>query len=328
MNAPLPPEVLDRSSYFGSSDISGILGLSRYATPLDIYRRKVEPESFPEHDDDKRKILRRGTLLEPVIRSMAVEDYGLTLCGTGNRYADPEHEFMRAEIDFETIDEAGGLGGIVNNECKSVSPFLADQWGEEDSADIPADYFAQVQFALMVTGRPLAYVWALFGADKLVRYTIPREPDDVIDGIRARAAHFWNAHVLARVPPAPVTIDDVEFLMRRLQGREVVATPDIEDAIQRYRNAKAVAKGAEDEIEELKFTIVEAMRRGAEEQYGKPLLPDEHACLVDLSGKQLCTWKAQTAQRIDVKGLRAAKPEIATQFTTTSVSRVLRLGKA
>ncbi len=326
MNAPLPPEVLDRSSYFGSSDVASILGLSKWSTPLDTYRRKVEPESFPEHDDDKRKILRRGTLLEPVIRSMAVEDYGLKLFASGQRYTDKLHPFMRAEIDFETVGD-GGLDDIVNNECKSVSPFLADQWGEEGSTEIPADYYAQVQYALMVTARPLCYVWALFGADKLVRYVIPRESDEVLNGIRARVAKFWYDHVLPQVPPAPVTIDDVEFLMRRLQGREVVATPDVEEAIQRYRNAKAVAKGAEDEIEDLKFTIVEAMRRGAEEQTGKPLLPDEHACLVDLYGKKLCTWKAQVAERIDVKGLRAAKPEIAAQFTTTATSRVLRLGK-
>lgn len=321
MNAPTVPEVLDRSTYFGSSDAAAVLGISKWGNPLTVYRRKVDPASLEEDDEEKRKILRRGTLLEPVIRAMAVEDYGLEVVGVNRRHSDPEFLWMRAEIDFETRDPDGT---VVNNDCKSVSPFVADQWGESDTDEIPIEYHAQFQFGMMVTGSARCDVWALFGADKLVRYVVYRD-DEVIAGMRRKVVAFWHDHVLARVPPAPVTVDDVEYLMRRLQGRKVYADPAVLELVQQYRAAKYLAKSTEDEIETLKFQIVDYIHR--ETVRGAGGRPDgEDAVLVHPEdGKALLSWKKQSTDRIDVKRIKAEAPEVAAEYIRTTTGRVLRL---
>lgn len=316
---------VDRSTYLGSSDAAAILGVSKWRSPLDVYRSKVFPEQFAaDEDPDKQRVFRRGRLLEPVIRQLAVEDYDLELYCSNRRHHDPEHDWMRAEIDFETYDPDRTL---VNNDCKSVSPFAADQWGEAGTDEIPIDYHAQFQFGLMVTGRPRCDVWALFGNDNLVRYVVRRD-EETIAGMRAKCVQFWTEHVLERRPPSPITIDDVEFLMRRLRGRRVEATPILLATIAQYREAKERIKAGEDLVEDLKFLIIESMERAAAEAKGAPLA-DEDACIVDpSSGKTLMTWKSQMTTRVDVKRLREEQPAIANQFSNTTDSRVLRLVKA
>lgn len=307
MNDLVLSEALARAQYVGSSDVAAILGLSKWATPVDVYRAKVAPETV-EVSDEKRKIFRRGHLLEPVIRTMAVEDYGLKLHACNVRHSDPEHPWMRAEIDFETVDPDGS---IVNNDCKSVSPFVADQWGEMGTDEIPIEYHAQFQWGMAITGATRCDVWALFGSDDLVPYVVHRD-DEAISGIRRKVVAFWHEHVQAKRPPPPVTIDDVEFLMRRLRGRRVEASPDILDMIAEYRQAKQHEKDIKGRIEELKFDLVDAMRLGAEENAGQPLGDDEGAALVDPdTGMELMTWRPQKDSRIDVEALRKKAPDIA-----------------
>lgn len=314
----------DRSTYLGSSDIAGILGVSKWTTPLDIYRRKVFPDSLRYDEREKEKIFRRGRLLEPVIRTMAVEDHGLILLGHNNRYHDPEFDFMRAEIDFDTVDDESGQ--TINNDCKSVSPFAADQWGEAFTDEIPIEYHAQFQYGMMVTGRQRCDVWALFGTDDLVKYVVHRD-EETIAGIREKCLTFWHDHVLALRAPAPVTLDDVEFLMRRIQGRKVVADPDTQAIVAAYADAKALAKLSEAKAEELKFQIARALLEGAERQYGKPLEDEEDAALVDEAGKPIVTWKTQTTSRLDVEMIRKVHPDVAANCSNTTTGRVMRLAR-
>lgn len=315
---------IDRSTYVGSSDVAAILGISKWMTPLDAYRSKVQPETI-EISDEKRKIFRRGHLLEPVIRTMAAEDYDLKVCGINRRYIDPEYPWMRAEIDFETIDPVNGE--IVFNDCKSVHPMAADKWGEMMTDEIPIEYHAQFQYGMMITGAQRCDVWALFGSDDIVPYVVYRD-DDAIAGMRQKVLAFWHDHVLAKRPPPPVTIDDVEFLMRRLRGRRVEASPDVLDLIAEYRQVKGHERDIAGRLEELKFQIVNAMRAGAEEQFGKPIGDDEGAALIDPdTGMELMTWRAQQDSRIDVDALRKKAPDIAQACTKTKTIRVLRVVK-
>jgi putative phage-type endonuclease len=323
MNDIVTAERLVRSEYLGSSDAAAILGISKWKTPLDVWRAKVAPASADDADQDRAKILRRGQLLEPVIRTMAVEDHDLEILSANTRVVDEDHDFLRAEIDFVTLDPDGS---VVNNEAKSVSPFAAGEWGEEGTDEIPLQYHAQIQFALMVSGAPVERcdVWALFGTDNLLRYVVQRD-EETIAAMRDRCVQFWHDHVIARVPPAPVTLDDVEFLMRGRRGKPLLANPEHMDWVAELRELKHKIKGAEARVEELRLAITTALLEGADGGLGE----DDGAALIDpYTDKPLLTWKPQRAERVDIKALRASAPEIAAQYTTTSTSRVLRLAKA
>ena len=124
---------LDRSSYIGSSDIAAILGLSPWKTPYGVWEHKVygiQDESTPDRD----RILRRGARFEPVILDLLVDEEGVWIVERNQRYTDPVHPFLRAEIDAEAKDEI--TGEISNVEAKSVSPFAAKDWGEPGTDEV------------------------------------------------------------------------------------------------------------------------------------------------------------------------------------------------
>jgi hypothetical protein len=51
----------------------------------------------------------------------------------------------------------------------------------------------------------------------------------------------------------------------------------------------------------------------------------DHTTLLDVDGRtKLCTWKAQSASRIDVTKLKAEQPAIAAAYSKSSESRVMR----
>lgn len=324
MNAPAEVEVLDRSTYLGSSDAAGILGLSKYKSALDVWRAKVGELDAEAVDPDREKLFRRGILLEPVIRTMAVEDYDLVLMGSGRRWTDRQYAFMRAEIDFEAYEVIGGIAGdLINCECKSVSPFTAHEWGEQDTDEIPIEYHAQVMYALMVTGRPRAYVFALFGADKLVRYIIDRD-EETIEGMRAACVAFWHDHVLARVPPEPQNLDDVEFLFRKVRGRKVMATPEAAAHVEKYRQLGQQITALEAERDLAKLDAVEFLLDACREATGDPEA-DEDAELVDPdTGRTLATYKLQRGAYLDQKRLKAERPDLHSQLMREHFFRVLR----
>src|SRR4051812_1639091 len=64
-----------RSTGIGASEIAAAAGLSRYATPLEIYARKRG--LMPEIEDNDA--MRLGRKLEPVVKSEFCERTGLTL---------------------------------------------------------------------------------------------------------------------------------------------------------------------------------------------------------------------------------------------------------
>jgi putative phage-type endonuclease len=75
----LTPEQLElRRSGIGGSDIAAILGLSPYATPLDVFRSKVE--NYVQSDS---WAFRRGRLLEPVVAQIYAEETGAMLREVG-----------------------------------------------------------------------------------------------------------------------------------------------------------------------------------------------------------------------------------------------------
>lgn len=309
----------DRSTYLGSSDAAAVLGLSRWRTRLDVYRSKVHPASVADPDADRLKLFRRGKLLEPVIREMAVEDFGLEVSGLSRRHTDTQHDWMRAEIDFEIRED----GEFFNCECKSVSPFSVQEWGDADTADIPIEYYSQVMYGLMVTGRRRCYVFALFGSDNLVRYIVDRD-DEAIDGMREAVTKFWTEHVVFRVPPEPTTAEDVAYLFRKVRGRRITATEEMAEAINKYRLLGHKIKSFEDERE---VAFVDATRRileACKAASGDPA-PDEDAEVFDTAnGRLLATYKKQRGAYLDQQRLKSEHPDLHAELMVEHFYRVLR----
>lgn len=297
---------LDRATYVGGGDIAAVMGVNPWKTPLDVYLRLTgTPEPPPDPEQQKR--WRRGKLMEPVVLQMLRDDYGIEVVAANHRYRDPEHEFFAAEIDFEWRDADPR---VRNGEIKTVHPFAAGKWGEAGTEDVPIEYAAQSMWGLMITGREVCQYGVLFGSDNLALYHVYRD-DETIAHMRETALSFWHNHVLARVPPPPMTAADLKRLWPREQRETIIATPEIVDVLQQHQALGAEIKLLTEQRDELAFQI------GA-------FVQDAATVIVMPDGTKLATYKAQSRESLDGKALKAAHRDIYDQFARSTEFRVLR----
>lgn len=301
MNAPhkLP---VDRSKFLGGSDAAAILGISPWRSPLQVWLDKTQP-AMPEITDPSRlAVLNRGKRMEPYVLDLLQEETGLIVVRRNERYIDPEFGFMACEIDGES--DAG-----ENIEIKTVSPFKAKEWGEEQTDAIPVHYTAQAMHGLMVTGRDVCVFGVLIGGDDFRIYRVERD-EETIAAMREKEVRFWRENIEAMVPPPPATHADIEALFSRDTGGVVAADNDIARAVFELRALKTEAKENEARTTAVMLAIKKAMGEAA---------------MLTVDDKKAATWKTQSARRFDQKAFQAAHPDLFDQFTKTTESRVFRL---
>lgn len=300
----------DRSKYLGGSDIAAVLGISPWKTPLDLYTDKTTPRA----EGERKHVFTRGVRWEGAVAEMLVESlqaagHTVEIIATNNRYRDPQHSFMAAEIDFEI--KLDGADDITNVELKTVHPFKMRDWGEGGSDDMPVHYTAQVMWGLGVTGRRNAILAALFGADELRAYPIERD-EETVQALRQRGAHFWNQHVLAGVPPDPINLADTSKLFPQDGDADALqADPQLAEWLLRMRAIRAEIKARETEADALEFQVRRAM--------------GEHTHLLMPNGKTACEWKTRSGSYLDETALKEAHPKIAREFARKWQKRVFTL---
>jgi len=300
MNAPLNAN-MNRQKYLGGSDVAAILGISPWKTPLDVYLDKIQPP-VEVTDERKLRLFTRGKRMEPYVVDLLAEEEGLTIVGRGNRYIDKQHGFMAAEIDAETDDGR-------NVEIKTVSPFKAKEWGEEDTDAIPVHYTAQAMHGLMVTDRKICIFGVLIGGDDFRVYRIERD-DEIVGAIREKEVEFWG-RIQRFDPPDPSTPND----LMRLYGAQdngdfVEATEEIIGDYEALKHKKLLARELEKEIDALTGNI--QLYMGARS-------------LLMVNGSPAISWKRQESRRFDQGAFKAVHPELFEQFKTVSESRVFRI---
>lgn len=318
----------DRRLHLGGSDAAAVLGLSQWATPVELWLQKTGRQARPEPTAEQRKLFKSGHRWEPVICEMTVDrlrdDMGLRveLVARNERYFDPEYPWMSVEIDFELIVTGTVVIGDkavvfdhehINADAKTVGTFVKKKWGpEENTEDVPIEYAAQFMTGLMVTGRRYCLVAALSSVHDVDIYWTIRD-DETIAAMRPRLADFWINHVQADVAPDPFKFDDIKALFPLDNGMAVEATPEIAAKVEQLRDVKARLKDLEVAEEALKLDIAEHI--------------SPHA-LLRYEGRDLMSWKGQNDTRLDTVAFREARPDLFAEFATTKVVRVLRFLKA
>jgi putative phage-type endonuclease len=180
-----------RAAGIGASEIAAVVGLSKYATPLDVYLRKTGQI----HDVIDNRAMRVGRRLEPVVIGEFCEETGeevaLYPCPM---VAHPDHPYMLATPDADLVS-----GRLV--EAKTASLRTLRDWGPEGTDELPDQYLCQCQHQLAVTGRDECKLAVLIAGDELRVYTVERN-ERLIGQLTEAAAEFWS-RVERRDPPAP-----------------------------------------------------------------------------------------------------------------------------
>jgi len=298
-----------RQHSIGSSDAAAATGLSPYATPLDLYLEKVgEREPF-----EGNVATTWGERLEAVIGDAYAEETGETVILAPPTLTHPERPWMTATLD-RLVE---GKPRIL--EIKNTGQYMADEWGPSgttirDAAEvgvIPVQHLAQTHHQMVVANLPEADVVVLIGGRDLRIYHV--ELDERFAEVLVREEErFWKEHVLPRIPPPPITVDDLETLFALDDGTAEVATLEQIQAVADLKDVKASIKDLETRRGEIEIIVKGACGAAS--------------VLTDPEGTPLATWKAQTRATFDAKRLLADHPDIHAEYAGRSDPfRVLRL---
>lgn len=288
----------------GGSDAAAVAGLSRYKTPLDVWQRIVEGR-----EQEQTKPMRRGQLLEPVVRQMYVDETGAELLGPRSLRGQ-KYPFARASLD----DVARLHGEERVLECKSANFRMLHQYGEGDD-EIPDDYIAQVQWYLALSRLPLADVAVLLAGDELRIYTL-RADADLQGALFEEAAKFWRDYVVPKRPPPPDASSSYsEWLARRFprsSESSVLADQEAVLAAEQLRKARAAKKLAE-EAEERAKQLLQAKIGEASTLVG----PDFRISWKLTKGKPSTNWQAVCSEA-------HVPPEVVVRHTKRTPYRCFR----
>lgn len=295
-----------RSSYIGGSDIPAILGLSPYATPLDVYLQK-RGLWVDEHESEA---IHWGNVMEPILAREYARRYAVPvlrrerdrtiLLGTGDfpeakgehllgTLSHPRYPWARGHVDGIGITGTGDPRHVC--EFKTADSRLGHLWGDEGTDQVPEPYLVQVQWYMMLAELELAELAVLLGGNSFRRYVIHRD-EALIDLMLDRAAEFWD-RVETMDPPAPEPGERGKESLARLyprgfHGVELDATPELYDMAEELHRLRLAVKSEEERkttIEnEIKMILGSAVRLN--------LGPKSYISWANNKASQVTDWEA------------------------------------
>ena len=286
-----------RRKGLGGSDIAAICGLSPFAGAIDIWLQKMgmappKPETAAMH---------WGHNLEDVI----AQEYARA---TGNEVLPGVHLQNGCRVG-NTDRMVPGAKRIL--EVKTASPYMAGEWGEPWTDEIPEHYLTQVQWYLGMLD-PAEYEGAdvpvLIGGNDFRIYRVDRD-DDLIAQLIDIGESWWREFIEGNKAPEPDgSMDDMRSrltLHPKDNGQMLEATPEMDDLARQLDEAKAALTSAEGIVEDLELQM-------------KTIIGDASGVTgTDWS----CTWKAPKASKTTDWKAVCAKAGVAQaiidEFTTS-----------
>jgi putative phage-type endonuclease len=322
-SAPRREWLRARMQGLGGSDISAILGFSKYSDAYRVYLDKIADPDYVGDDDwaANNRFIRAGKKLEPVFREMFTEDTGINIRMTG-LHRSRDYPFMQVTVDGLTSD-----GGIF--ESKNTGYFMGEEW---EDGQVPDHAELQVQHGMAVTGRSHAWVTGFIGGNDFRVVRVERD-DTLIENLIELERKFWTENVLARREPALSHVS-LGYMKDRF---------GLADADSKIEQPKDVVESLKSKIESAKERIAEAAKEKDTAEAELRLLAQHHD-IITCDGKPYVTLKQNSTFSssrftqdhpdlakeltvlkpvLDMDALKSEHPEIYTRYR----ARVLRFPK-
>ncbi len=328
-----PEQLLLRKTGIGGSDAAAIVGLGKYATPLSVYLDKIT-DTVKETTD----AMERGNVLEPFVQNLFERKTGWRVETTSVTQRNPDHPFMLANLDGVLPSERA----LVEFKTALYTSKTKEEWGEEETDEIPNHYLIQVAHYASVMDVDTVHIGVLFGDEKLfnsyrkiqalsVTAQNPLSQED-LDELRCdfkvyvykrhtdltgklinKERSFWFDHVLKKNPPAPQdgNVDDFLKAYPMANDRAVTVSDADLKKVQRLHQIKHQIKEFE--------ALEEAAKADILKLFG------ESSLLVDPSQTSLATWKNKNIARFDKASFAKVHPDLCDIFTKKTITRELRL---
>lgn len=240
---------MDRSKFIGGSDAAGVLGLSRWDTPLSVWAEKTGAIIKEDIENEATEL---GRELEDYVARRFSKKTGKVVLPGGDTIFHPAYAFLGGSLDRLIEGESAFL------ECKTASAWKSKEWEGEE---IPQEYIIQCHHYLMVSGLSRAYLAVLIGNQDFQIRTIERD-EKLISDMLKREVEFWNEFVVPNVMPSKVTYRDTETLdllfpmaiegeVKELGDEANILAEQLTAAKEDSRNLDKTIEGLEDQLKRL-----------------------------------------------------------------------------
>lgn len=249
----------------GGSDMSAVLGVNQWRSPLDVWLDKTsdtveEKESEPMY---------WGTILEDVVAQEFAKRTGYKVRNNNFTLQSEQYPYLLANIDREIVGLDAGL------ECKTANAFKAEEW-QGDS--VPDAYYIQCQHYMAVTGKASWWIACLVGGNTFYYKEIKRN-EEIIQAIIDTGAEFWRL-VETKTMPAPddskACSEALKKLYKHSNGKTIELPAEYSNAALDYLRIKG-------QIKELKTQM-----QGIENLLKAYMKDNEKAT----AGDHVITWKS------------------------------------
>lgn len=237
MNAPREQFLAERQKGLGGSDIGVILGVNKWKSPVELWMEKTGRAT---NDVDNLPV-RFGTYAEDFVAQEYTRETGRRVQRYNQMLRHPEFQMVIGHLDRLVVPDAQARASHRSEirtdrllEAKTASAYAlgSAEWGPSGSDEIPMRYLAQCATYMALSGCQYADLAALFGNQELRIYHLTRDMD-LERELLARAAEWWEAHVVADVAPEPQTESDVRALYPRDEVEAVEADEAAAEACRR-----------------------------------------------------------------------------------------------
>lgn len=241
--------LLQRREALGATDLAAILGLSKWATPWQIWAEKtgrLEPFSG-------NRATAAGVALEPAILSYAESQLGKL---TRNVRVSTNNAPIVATCDAVV---AGSLRPVEAKTTGIVGPIYGE-WGAELSDEIPEEYLVQVHAQIICTQTDLGHLFGLIPGRGIVEFHITAH-DKLHDHLKTKANQWWDRHVVRGIEPPLDPLPDLDVVkrLRREPAKSVEVAADVAELWKQRNAAKRDEKEAKGRVKEAETKILLAL---------------------------------------------------------------------
>lgn len=297
-----------RAKGIGGSDAGAACGISRWKTPVQLWQEKTG-QVPPENLDDK-EFVQWGSLLEDVISDEWARRHGHKVRRMNQTRVDKDLDFMVANIDRDIVGIREGL------EVKNSSVWMADEWGEDGTDEVPLFYLIQGAHYMRVLDYEAWNFGVLLGGNELRSYRIMRN-EEVESNLIELETYFWECVTDHKAPEA-IQVDDLQRINPNSQGY-IEASDEIAERVSEIAKVKARKKELDGREDELKLEIGKFMGEA-----GDLVLPGDNSTPIVTfrTGKRSKFLKADLAKVADLAELdETSGKDLVEAFTERGTGR-------
>ncbi len=287
-----------RREKIGGSEAASACGVDPFRSRIMLWAEKTGRVERPETE-----AMKWGKLLEPVV-FQELERQGFDVMPA------PVDEFVlsgdkRMVGHVDGFVDLNGERGVL--EIKTGSVFASHDWQSDAGAPLP--YLVQVHHYMMLTGCQVALVACLVGGQRLELREV--ELDETVQFDVLALEQAFLDFVRTDTPPPPDGSRSAADAIRALHPTSNGKTVRLDRAT--WEACKEL-KARKEQLDVVK-------RQAAELQQRIELAMGDAEIAVSPFDTTAAKWTSREVTRIDTTALKAARPEIASEFAVTKPER-------